>query len=151
MARPEVVQASYDPDSGYEAGLALADDPSVTAVLCGNDELAIGVMRAFTERGRRVPDDVSVVGFDDQPFARMWSPPLTTVAQDFVELGRRTFEMLARWVETGCVPRTRRHARPGGPRARRLLEAEEPTSAGPGRNVSIMTPAVPLPAASLDG
>ncbi len=99
-----MVQASYDPDSGYEAGLRLADDPDVTAVLCGNDELAIGVMRALAERGRRVPEDVSVVGFDDQPFARMWSPPLTTVAQDFVDLGRRTFGMLARWVETGEPP-----------------------------------------------
>ena len=99
-----MIQASYDPDSGYEAGLVLAADPAVTAVLCGNDELAIGVMRALTEQGRRVPEEVSVVGFDDQPFARMWSPPLTTVAQDFVDLGRRTFGMLARWVETGERP-----------------------------------------------
>ncbi|WP_141387440.1 LacI family DNA-binding transcriptional regulator [Cellulosimicrobium cellulans] len=104
VERPGVIQASYDPDSGYEAGLVLAADPAVTAVLCGNDELAIGVMRALAEQGRRVPEDVSVVGFDDQPFARMWSPPLTTVAQDFVDLGRRTFGMLARWVETGERP-----------------------------------------------
>lgn len=101
---PEVLQASYDPDSGYKAGIALAADPTVTAVLCGNDELAIGVMRAFAEQGRQVPRDVSVIGFDDQPFARMWSPPLTTVSQDFVELGRRTFGMLTHWVETGERP-----------------------------------------------
>lgn len=103
---PPVVQASYDPDSGYDAGQRLARDPSVTAVLCGNDELAIGVMRALAEAGRRVPEDVSVVGFDDQPFARMWTPPLTTVAQDFVGLGRRTFRLLAEWTATGRKPRS---------------------------------------------
>jgi DNA-binding LacI/PurR family transcriptional regulator len=103
---PKVIQASYDPDSGYDAGLRLARDPSVTAVLCGNDELAIGVMRALAESGRRVPEDVSVVGFDDQPFARMWTPPLTTVSQDFVGLGQRTFRLLAEWTATGRKPRS---------------------------------------------
>jgi DNA-binding LacI/PurR family transcriptional regulator len=103
---PPPIQASYDPDSGYDAGRQLAEDPSVTAVLCGNDELAIGVIRALVESGRRVPEDVSVVGFDDQPFARMWTPPLTTVAQDFVGLGQRTFQLLAEWSATGRKPRS---------------------------------------------
>jgi DNA-binding LacI/PurR family transcriptional regulator len=76
---PEPLAADYDPASGYQVGRALAADRSVTAVLCGNDELAIGLMRALAEEGRRVPEDVSVVGFDDQPFAAMWSPALTTV------------------------------------------------------------------------
>ncbi|GAA1981798.1 LacI family DNA-binding transcriptional regulator [Isoptericola halotolerans] len=103
---PPMIQASYDPDSGYEAGRELAKDPSVTAVLCGNDELAIGVVRALAEAGRGVPGDVSVVGFDDQPFARMWMPALTTVAQDFPELGRRTFGLLSQWLGTGTKPRS---------------------------------------------
>lgn len=103
---PDVIRAGYDPDSGYEAGQRLARDPSVTAVLCGNDELAIGVMRALAEAGRRVPEDVSVVGFDDQPFARMWAPSLTTVAQDFGELGRRTFRLFSEWAATGNRPRS---------------------------------------------
>lgn len=93
--------ASYDPASGYEVGRRLAEDESVTAVLCGNDELAIGLMRALSEGGRTVPGDVSVVGFDDQPFAAMWTPALTTVAQDFVDLGHRAFALLYDRLTTG--------------------------------------------------
>lgn len=103
---PEPDQAAYDPLSGYVVGRRLAEDPGVTAVLCGNDELAIGLMRALSEVGRSVPDDVSVVGFDDQPFAAMWRPALTTVAQDFVDLGRRAFALLEKRLHTGASPRT---------------------------------------------
>lgn len=101
---PAVVRAGYDPSSGYTAGLALARLRGVTAVLCGNDEIAIGVTRALREQGRRVPEDVSVVGFDDQPFAEMWAPPLTTVAQDFTELGRRAVSLLTSWLDSGEKP-----------------------------------------------
>ena len=87
-------------------GTLLAKDPSVTAVLAGNDELAIGVMRAFADAGRSVPGEVSVVGFDDEPFAAMWSPALTTVAQDFPGLGRRAFGLLDSLLRTGSSPRT---------------------------------------------
>src|SRR5665647_3383686 len=102
----EPLGAAYDPASGYSVGHALAEDPSVTAVLCGNDELAIGLMRALSEVGRRVPEDVSVVGFDDQPFAAMWTPALTTVRQDFDDLGRRAFDLLDSLLTTGRAPRT---------------------------------------------
>jgi len=102
----EPLGAAYDQASGYSVGHALAEDPSVTAVLCGNDELAIGLMRALSEVGRRVPEDVSVVGFDDQPFAAMWTPALTTVRQDFDDLGRRAFGLLDSLLTTGLAPRT---------------------------------------------
>jgi DNA-binding LacI/PurR family transcriptional regulator len=102
----EPLAAAYDPQSGYTVGRALAEDPGVTAVLCGNDELAIGLLRALGEVGRRVPEDVSVIGFDDQPVAAMWSPSLTTVHQDFVDLGRRVFGLLLSLVSTGVSPRT---------------------------------------------
>jgi DNA-binding LacI/PurR family transcriptional regulator len=101
---PEVVHADYSPMSGYEAARQLIDDPDVTAILCGNDELAIGAARALAERGRKVPEDVSLVGFDDQPFAEMWVPALTTVAQDFADLGRRAFGLLEAWIRTGDRP-----------------------------------------------
>ncbi|WP_308800226.1 LacI family DNA-binding transcriptional regulator [Agromyces silvae] len=100
---PPVIEADYDPVSGHEAGLSL-DLAGVTAILCGNDEIAIGVMRALHERGVRVPEDVSVMGFDDQPFAAMWAPSLSTVSQDFIDLGRRTFELLTGWVNTDEAP-----------------------------------------------
>ena len=102
---PPRVDAAYDPASGYHVGRTLAEDPEVTAVLCGNDELAIGLMRALGEAGRSVPDDVSVVGFDDQPFAAMWTPSLTTVTQDFDHLGRRAFAQLDALMRTGTAPR----------------------------------------------
>jgi DNA-binding LacI/PurR family transcriptional regulator len=55
----------------------------VTAVLCGNDEVAFGVIKALQGQGRRVPQDVSVAGFDDHPLAELWTPALTTMSQDF--------------------------------------------------------------------
>lgn len=103
---PPLVQADWEPSSGYAAGLVLARDPEVTAVLCGNDELAFGVMRAFAESGLRVPQDVSVVGFDGHPLADLWSPPLTTVEQDFVELGRLSFGLLEDMLEGRPVARS---------------------------------------------
>lgn len=96
---PEVLQSDWDPVTGYQLGLRLAQRRDVTAVLCGNDEIAMGVMRALHEQGRRVPAEVSVVGFDGHPLAALATPALTTVEQDFVELGRRAFGLLAGLVQ----------------------------------------------------
>jgi DNA-binding LacI/PurR family transcriptional regulator len=91
---PKPLQGGWDPESGYKAGRELAAGPKVTAVLCGNDDLAIGVMRALHEAGHAVPEGVSVVGFDDTPLAAFYSPPLTTVRQDFAALGKVCFAKL---------------------------------------------------------
>lgn len=91
---PEVIPAGWTPTSGYEAGCRLAADRRVTAVLCGNDDLALGVLHALREAGRAVPDSVSVVGFDDIPAAEFFAPPLTTVRLDFAGLGRDCFALL---------------------------------------------------------
>ncbi len=91
---PPLLDATWLPRSGVGIGHALAEDPSATAVFCGNDEIAMGVMRGLAEKGLRVPEDVSVAGFDDHPLAELWSPPLTTVEQDFAGLGRRGFQLL---------------------------------------------------------
>jgi DNA-binding LacI/PurR family transcriptional regulator len=74
--------------SGYLAGLELAKDPSVTAVFASNDETALGLMYALTERGLRIPEDVSVVGYDDAPGSDYFRPALTTVRVDGYEHGR---------------------------------------------------------------
>ncbi|QEO13940.1 LacI family DNA-binding transcriptional regulator [Agromyces intestinalis] len=74
--------------SGYAAGAVLAADADATAVFAGNDQMSLGLLRAFREAGRRVPDDMSVIGFDDLPEAAYFEPPLTTVRQDFDGLGR---------------------------------------------------------------
>jgi DNA-binding LacI/PurR family transcriptional regulator len=67
-----------------------------TALLCMSDELALGAIRAAEELGVRVPEEVSIVGFDDTPAARWSDPPLTTVRQDLVEKGRRAGELALR-------------------------------------------------------
>ena len=79
--------------SGHRAGRLIADDPAVTAVFAGNDSMALGLLNALHECGRRVPDDVSIVGFDDVPESEFYWPALTTVAQDFAELGRRALSL----------------------------------------------------------
>jgi DNA-binding LacI/PurR family transcriptional regulator len=92
---PKPLQAGWDPQSGSQAAEhRLARDPKVTAVLCGNDDLAIGVMRAIHQAGRAIPDDVSVVGFDDTPLSAFYIPALTTVRQDFAALGKACFAKL---------------------------------------------------------
>ncbi len=80
--------------SGYELGGLLAQDRDVTAIFAANDEMALGVVRAMFEAGREVPGDVSIVGFDDVPYARYLTPPLTTVRQDFEEIGQRSVHLL---------------------------------------------------------
>lgn len=94
LEMPGVIRGDWTPEDGYVAGRELARDPGVTAVVAANDQMALGVLRAFHEAGRRVPEDVSVVGFDDIPEAASFWPPLTTVHQDFEDVGRRAVAML---------------------------------------------------------
>jgi DNA-binding LacI/PurR family transcriptional regulator len=82
--------------AGFELGRRIVADPAVTAVFCANDHLALGLMRALQAAGRRVPEDVSVIGFDDIPDAEFFGPALSTVRQDFDELGRRALVALIR-------------------------------------------------------
>ena len=95
---PEPLHGDWTAESGYRAGLRLAREPQCTAVFAANDQMALGVLRALHEQGRRVPEDVSVVGFDDLPEAAAFLPPLTTVHQDFPEVGRRCVAQLLRQI-----------------------------------------------------
>ena len=79
---------------GYYAGLELLRFRDFTAVFAGNDQMALGFMHACRESGLDVPGDISVVGFDDIPEAAHFSPPLTTVRQNFAEIGRRAVDLL---------------------------------------------------------
>jgi len=80
---PEVQPGDWSAASGFAAGVQLARHTGVSAVFAANDDMAIGLMRALTAAGRRVPEDVSVVGVDDVPLAAYVNPPLTTMAQPF--------------------------------------------------------------------
>jgi DNA-binding LacI/PurR family transcriptional regulator len=79
---------------GYYAGLELLKFRDFTAVFAGNDQMALGFMHACYELGLSVPRDVSVIGFDDIPEAAHFWPPLTTISQNFAELGRRAISLL---------------------------------------------------------
>lgn len=94
LAVPPIITATWEPESGRQVGLGLVERPDITAVFCGNDEIAIGLLRGVVQTGRRVPQDVSVVGFDDHPLSAYWSPPLTTVDLDFSGLGARAYTLL---------------------------------------------------------
>ena len=94
----QTLRGDWTPSSGYLAGKALAarirGGEEITAIFLANDQMALGLLAALHENGLRVPEDVSVVGFDDLPEAPYFTPPLTTVRQDFAELGRRGVQLV---------------------------------------------------------
>jgi DNA-binding LacI/PurR family transcriptional regulator len=98
-AEPPVVSGDWTAASGYAAGRELARDPEVTAVFAANDDMAIGLIHALTEAGRRVPQDVSVIGYDDIPVAAYVAPPLTTVRQPFDAVAREGLGLLVQTIE----------------------------------------------------
>ncbi|MFJ7496392.1 LacI family DNA-binding transcriptional regulator [Streptomyces sp. NPDC097727] len=102
---PPLVRGDWSAESGYRAGLHLAEQADCTAVFAANDQMALGLLRALDERGRKVPHDVSVIGFDDIPESGSFLPPLTTVHQDFAEVGRRCVESALRQVRQGETER----------------------------------------------
>lgn len=96
---PEPVRGDWTSASGHAAVSALTD---ATAVFVANDQMALGALRAFADAGRRVPEDVAVVGFDDIVDAAEYRPPLTTVRQDFDALGRDAVAALIAAIEGGA-------------------------------------------------
>jgi DNA-binding LacI/PurR family transcriptional regulator len=96
---PDPLTGDWSPRSGYFLGQRLSRMPEVTAVFVAGDQMALGVLRAMHESGREVPGEVSVVGFDDIPEAEFFTPPLTTVCQDFGEVGSRGLRLLVRAIE----------------------------------------------------
>ncbi|SEC54657.1 DNA-binding transcriptional regulator, LacI/PurR family [Streptomyces sp. 3213] len=96
---PPPVEGDWSAASGYRAGRQLAEDGGVTAVFAANDDMAIGLIRALTEAGLRVPEDVSVVGFDDIPVAAYVTPPLTTVRQPFDAVAQEGLKRLVHAIE----------------------------------------------------
>ncbi|MBO1337222.1 LacI family DNA-binding transcriptional regulator [Streptomyces sp. VRA16 Mangrove soil] len=102
---PPPALGDWSAESGYRAGLELAEHPDCTAVFAANDQMALGLLRALNERGRKVPDEVSVIGFDDIPDSGSFLPPLTTVHQDFAEVGRLCVASALRQVRQGEAER----------------------------------------------
>ena len=93
---PDLVRpGNWEPSAGYERTLELmALDRPPTAIFCANDMMALGCYDALKERGLGIPDDVSVVGYDDREIAQFMRPPLTTVLLPHFEIGRQAAEMI---------------------------------------------------------
>ena len=98
---PELVRnGDFQHECGFACGGELFDLPEApTAIFAGSDQQAFGLYEAARQRGLRVPQDVSVVGFDDPPISRWVPPPLTTVRQPLAEMGRAAAQMLGDLIE----------------------------------------------------
>lgn len=105
---PPVIPGDWSAQAGYAAGKRLAQNPDVTAVFCADDEIALGLVRALHENGVRVPQDVSVIGFDGIEMSEFSFPPLTTVRQDFYAAGVEMVNLIVRQLagETTDLHRT---------------------------------------------
>lgn len=105
IANPEMLQGDFTGASGYRLGAEIAQrENRPTALFAGNDQMAMGVLAAFAEYGVDVPNDISLVGFDDLRGAEYLVPALTTVRQDFYTLGHTSIEVLLDLI-AGVVPR----------------------------------------------
>ncbi|CAG7612302.1 LacI family DNA-binding transcriptional regulator [Actinacidiphila bryophytorum] len=111
---PPPLVGDWTPLSGYRAGQELAGrvaasgarrrSPEVTAVFVANDQMALGVLRAFREAGLSVPGQVAIAGFDDIPEAEFFAPPLTSVRQDFAAVGQASIRLLLSRIESSGMP-----------------------------------------------
>ncbi|WP_225755229.1 LacI family DNA-binding transcriptional regulator [Actinotalea sp. Marseille-Q4924] len=103
----EPLAGDWSAASGHAVGLRLLQRARPTAVFVANDQMALGLLKAASDLGLRVPEDLSVVGFDDIPEAQYFQPALTTMHLDFMEVGRRCVDrviQLIRGSETGPEP-----------------------------------------------
>jgi DNA-binding LacI/PurR family transcriptional regulator len=92
-------------EGGRQATIELLEHaPHLTAIFALNDLMALGALEASRASGRRIPADISVVGFDDIPYAALANPPLTTVGQPIRQLGEQAADLLLRVIEDGLAP-----------------------------------------------
>jgi DNA-binding LacI/PurR family transcriptional regulator len=95
--KPRVIAADWNIETGYLIGKHLdIDTDKITGIFAANDNLSLGLMHAFRERGIAVPERISIVGFDDVPEAPYFAPPLTTLRPDFSRLGRVAMGLILR-------------------------------------------------------
>ena len=105
-----VVEGDFEPEDGYECMnnlFRLEELP--TAIFCFNDVMALGAISAITERGLSVPNDISIIGYDNIHNSRFYAPPLTTVHQSKSRLGTKALDLLLERIkkeETASLPQT---------------------------------------------
>lgn len=101
---PIIIRGEHSFQGGYEmAGALFTKHPEVTAVFAANDVIALGVLKAAAETGRSIPEDLSVMGFDNLEFTALVHPALTTIHQPKYEMGRAAVEILLRQIRTGAA------------------------------------------------
>src|SRR5690606_4836315 len=103
-----VIGKNFGEQNGFDSALRLLtrkDRP--TALFVTSAVGALGAMRACAAQQLKVPNDVSIIGFDDYPYAPLLSPPLTTIAQQSEAIGRAASELLLDWLEDGKQPETK--------------------------------------------
>jgi DNA-binding LacI/PurR family transcriptional regulator len=103
LGERHVVRSAYSLESGQAAATRLIKE-GVTGIVCASDPLALGAVRAARRAGLRVPDDISVVGYDDSAFMNCTEPPLTTVRQPIEPMGRAAIDLLVNQINGGQVP-----------------------------------------------
>lgn len=90
-----IMEGFFEPEDGYECmNRILVQDNLPTAVFCCNDVMALGAISAITEKGLRVPDDISIIGYDNIHSSRFYAPPLTTIHQSKSRLGAQAVNLL---------------------------------------------------------
>ncbi len=101
---PEMIERAMFSLEGGQAAASRLLDRGVTGIICASDPLALGAIRAARRRGLAVPQDVSVVGYDDSAFMTCIEPPLTTVRQPIEAMGRAAVEVLCTQIQGSEVP-----------------------------------------------
>jgi DNA-binding LacI/PurR family transcriptional regulator len=100
------VEGEWSAEGGYAAAQQLLDSRAhFTAVVAANDQIALGLVEAFSEKGIQVPKDISVIGFDNMPESRFFRPPLTTVHHDFDLLGATSLRYVTEAIANPKIPR----------------------------------------------
>lgn len=103
----------FDEASGYHAAYKLlSDQPEITALFAFSNQNALGALRAAAELGRKIPDDLSLIAFDDHPFAAYLAAPLTSVCQDVSQLGHVAAQLLIEQIKTNTPPEQKQHRVP---------------------------------------
>ena len=87
-------EGDFSFQSGYSAFMNMSNNEEMTALFCFNDMMALGAMKAALQQGVKVPDDLSIVGFDDLAFAEFSSPALTTIRQPQEDIGRNAMKVM---------------------------------------------------------
>lgn len=106
---PQIVEGDWEIQTGYRIAMDLAiESRGITALFVANDRMALGVLSAMRKRGISVPERLSIIGFDDLPETAYYWPPLTTVKQDFRQLGERAMHLLMQELEGKAVKKVDR-------------------------------------------